>query len=165
MTSTQLVPAIVAPLIVWRVYVRVRRNIGRQRLEPRALKVRIAVFGLVLLVIAAGAAFFLPGLLALLAGVAGSVALAWAGVRLTKFERTPEGDFFTPNTVIGIALSLLLIGRLVYRLTVVYQHASASGERLPYTMGSPLTLGILGLTFGYYVAYYTGVLVQSRRVA
>ena len=36
------------------------------------------------------------------------------GLRLTKFETTDEGHFYIPNVYIGSALSLLLVGRIIY---------------------------------------------------
>lgn len=164
MTSTQIVPAIVVPLVVWRVYVRVRRNIGRQPLQPKRLKVRIAIFSVVLGVVALGSVLVPPSLLGLAAGVAASALLAWAGVRLTRFERTGDGDFYTPNTIIGVLLSLLLVGRLVYRF-IVFRDALTAGQGPTPPVGSPLTLAILGLTFGYYVAYYLGVLSRAKSLA
>ena len=38
----------------------------------------------------------------------------------TKFEVTPQGMFYTPNAHIGIALSLLFVGRVIYRMVVLY---------------------------------------------
>lgn len=46
---------------------------------------------------------------------AGIAALGVYGLRLTRFERTPTGLFYTPNAHLGIALSLLLVLRLGYR--------------------------------------------------
>jgi hypothetical protein len=165
MTSAQLAPAIIFPLIIWRVYVRVRRNIGRQPLVVKHLKVRVWIFAVVTVLFGVGASLHLPLLLALLGGLAGSVVLAWAGIRLTRFERTDAGDFYTPNTLIGVALSLLLVGRVVYRMAVLYPLAT-SGDmaRPPSAFQSPLTLAILGLTFGYYIAYYVGIVVRARHL-
>jgi hypothetical protein len=164
MTSAQLAPAIFLPLVAWRVYVRVRRNVGPQLLEPKRLKARVYIFAAITLLFAVGTAMFPMALPAFAGGVAGSVALAWLGVRLTTFQRTPKGDFYTPNTIIGVGLSLLLVARLAYRFTVIYE-GSAAGSRLSQpTLGSPLTVAILGLMFGYYVAYYIGVLARAKHL-
>jgi hypothetical protein len=165
MTSAQLAPAILFPFILWRVYVRVRRNVGRQPLVVKSLKIRIWIFALLCVLFGAGASLQPGALLAFLGGLVGSVLLAWFGVRLTRFERTQNGDFYTPNTVIGVTLSLLLVGRVVYRFMTLY---SAGVLRpVPGQLGgaqSALTLAILGLTFGYYVAYYVGVLTRARHL-
>lgn len=165
MTSAQLTPAILIPLVVWRIYVRVRRNIGRQRLVAKGLKTRIIIFAVITVLFGAGAALYLPSLAAFGGALVGSVVLAWWGVKLTRFERTSEGDFYTPNTVIGVGLSLILVARVVYRFTVLYPMALHGGApTAPSTFHSPLTLAIVGLTFGYYVAYYVGVLRRARHL-
>lgn len=105
--------------------------------------------------------------IALLEGLAGGaaigVALAWFGLRMTKFEATDAGLFYTPNAAIGIALSVLFIGRLLYRFGAIYL---ASGQFDPATMQSfgrsPLTLLIFGVLAGYYTAYAIGILMWRR---
>lgn len=167
MTTAQLAPAIVLPLILWRVYVRVRRTIGRQRLVLKTLKVRIGIFGVITVLVAATAARYPAALLGLFAGLVVSLGLAWVGVRLTRFERTSDGDFYTPNTVIGVAITLLLVGRFAYRIAVIYPMIAAShdGGALPPTnLQSPLTYAVLGLLLGYYGAYYVGVVMRARHL-
>ncbi|MEO9080099.1 MAG: hypothetical protein ABI268_12420 [Rhodanobacter sp.] len=69
---------------------------------------------------------------------------------------------------------MLLLGRLAWRLTVVYpqmQHAEAmagagNSVQAMSPMGyasSPLTMLVIGLLVGYYIAYYSGVLIHHRR--
>ena len=43
------------------------------------------------------------------------MALGILGLRLTRFETTGEGMLYTPSAHLGIALSTLLVGRIVYR--------------------------------------------------
>jgi hypothetical protein len=163
MTSAQLVPAVLVPLVVWRIYRRVRRNIGPQPYQPRRLKARVIIFSVLILLFAAVAARDSMSLLAYAGGIAASVLLGWLGVRLTTFQREPDAETFTPNTLIGVILSLILVGRIVYRFVVLYS-AMQAGVHPPATpLQSPLTMIILGLTFGYYVAYYAGVLIHWKR--
>jgi len=147
--------------VAWRIYARVRRNIGRQPLQPRRMVVRIAIFSLVSALVGAGV-FMQP---TLLVGLAGGfllgVPLALLGLRLTRFEFTSSGNFYTPNTLIGVTLSALFIGRVVYRI-IVLSDRSSSSPTAPEIFHSPLTLSIFGLTAGYYIAYYAGVLRRNR---
>jgi cytochrome b561 len=103
---------------------------------------------------------------ALLAGIAGGAALAWFGLQHTKFERTEQGDFYTPHTYIGLAVSVLLIGRITYRFFIVYpaMQAATHVDQNPFAafQRSPLTLAIFGVLIGYYVFYYAGVLRASK---
>jgi len=88
-------------------------------------------------------------------------ALGFVGLRLTKFETTVEGHFYQPNAQIGVALSLLLIGRMAYRFWML-SHGPASPVPPPQAFQSPLTLFIIGLTFGYYLVYQIGLFIHSR---
>lgn len=86
------------------------------------------------------------------------------GLRKTKFEPTPLGLFYTPNVHLGIALSLLFVARILYRLVEVY----VLDPHGPHGMGdfarTPLTLGVLGLLGGYYVVYAVGLVRWRRRI-
>ncbi len=88
--------------------------------------------------------------------------LAWLGLRLTRFENSPEGNYYTPNTWIGLSVVLILVGRLAYRLIVISDVVTNNGAR-PTMFQSPLTLSLLGLSAGYYIAYYSGVLFRTHR--
>ena len=164
MTSAQLAPAIVLPLIAWRVYVRVRRNIGRQPLVRRSLRIRIVVWSVLLALFAAIGALHPIALLGLGAGVVLSIALAWVGIRFTRFESTSAGDYYTPNTIIGVLISLLLVARIAYRMSVIFSRTADVGAPPATTFANPLTLGIFGLMAGYYIAYYAGVVIHARHL-
>jgi hypothetical protein len=162
MTSKQLVPALVIPFIAWRVYMRAKRNIGRQPFKPARLQASIAIFSTVVL---GFACFGLPHpntLLALGGGLAVSVALACWGLHLTKFEDTPQGKFYTPNTALGLAVTALFIGRIIYRMITLPEvvHGTLSA---PQPFQSPLTFFLLGVSAGYYIVYSIGVLIRSHR--
>lgn len=161
MKPAQLAPLLIIPLIAWRMYARVRRSIGRQPLQPKRMVVRIAIFGLISLLIGAGAWANTRLLSGLLGGLFLGVPLALLGLRLTKFEITPVEKFYTPNTVIGVTLSALFIGRVIYRI-IVLSDQTGGNPTSPEIFQSPLTLSVFGLTAGYYIAYYTGVLRRAR---
>ena len=155
-------PIIFGGLIVWGLYRRVRRNIGQQKLRP----VR-SVFSIVILtavsVLLVGMAVQLQ-MPKLLLGIGGGillgVPLGLLGLRLTKFETTEAGHFYTPDMRIGIALSVMFAGRMLYRFWVIGNISSASRE--PQMFQSPLTFFIFGLVAGYYIVYHIGILVHAR---
>jgi hypothetical protein len=89
--------------------------------------------------------------------VAGGV-LAVYGLRLTRFERTAQGLFYTPNAYLGVTLSLLLVGRILYRLAEIYSDGLAPAAASADFASSPATLAIFGTLAGYYVAYSLGLL-------
>jgi Protein of unknown function (DUF1453) len=160
MTPAPVMPVLIGGLIAWGIYRRVRRNIGRQPLRPRRITVSIVIFSLVSVL------FFVMSLQhpRLMLGIAGGlllgVLLGFVGLRLTKFETTDEGHFYTPNTHIGVALSALFIGRMLYRFWILHDAATATGHPPPFQ--SPLTFLIFGLIAGYYIVYYIGLFVHTH---
>jgi hypothetical protein len=161
MNPSQFVPLLFVGLVVWRMWVRLRRNVGRQALRPRRMVVRIVILAVVTCVLA-GISFANQHLLiGLGSGLVLGCPLAWLGLRMTKFETTAEGRFYTPNSVIGILLTLLFVGRLCYRLMVVLPNAR-NAPMQPALMQSPLSFFVFGLLAGYYVAYYGAILMRHR---
>jgi len=148
---------LLVPLIVWRIYSRVRRLVGRQRLSRVRPWITITVFPLLALLLAL-AARSRPERLGFLAGglVAGAC-LGVYGLKRTRFETTPQGIFYTPDLHLGIALSLLFFGRIAYRVFEVYALRSAAPNDFSGFAASSLTLGVFGLLAGYYVRYAVGL--------
>lgn len=157
-------PILIGGYFAWVIYRRVRRNIGQQKLRHTRIIISLcflALFSAVIIFVGVmqnnttilltfGGGMLLGG------------GLGLVGLRLTRFETTEAGHFYTPNTYIGAALTLLLAGRMFYRLMVVNNLANASSAHSPPPMQSPLTYFILGLTFGYYIVYYIGLFVHTH---
>ncbi|MEQ1519198.1 MAG: hypothetical protein ABL931_22195, partial [Usitatibacteraceae bacterium] len=145
--------------IVWRLYSRIRRLIGRQRSRAFRHWAAAIFFPLLVVLVAVGAMRSPLAEGALLAGVACGVALAVWGLRLTKFEKTDLGFFYTPNAHIGIAISLLFIARIGYRFMQMSALTSAEARLTMQDFGrSPLTLVIFGVMAGYYAWYAVGLI-------
>lgn len=154
------VPILIGGLVAWSLYRRVRRNIGRQRLRPVRSLVSIVILALV-----AGMLCFLSlGIAKLMAGIGGGILLGALlgilGLRLTKFETNDAGRFYTPDTRIGVALTLLFVGRMAYRFWVVRHAAAAPHSPPPFQ--SALTYFVFGLIAGYYILYHAGLIQHSR---
>jgi hypothetical protein len=160
MASAPVVPILFGGLIVWSIYRRVRRNIGRQKLRPQRIIVSIVVLSAVSLISLGLSLGDMPLLAGSAGGLALGVALGFVGLRLTRFETTEEGHFYTPNTMIGVALSALFIGRLVYRMWVLKDAAAAPYHHPAFQ--SPLTFFIFGSVAGYYIVYYIGLFVHTH---
>lgn len=165
LTARQLVPAFLIALFAWRVYMRVRRNIGRQALNPRRLKASIALFSVVAAIFLLSGFFHPLTAAALAGGLALAVPVALYGLKLTKFEDTPDGKFYTPNTALGIGISALFIGRIAYRFLVLYPATGLQTPQAQPAFQSPLTYFLFGLGAGYFIAYQSGVLIRSRQPA
>ena len=156
---------LVVALVVWRVYSRIRRVIGRQRLSTVRPWITVVVFPLVAaLVLATSIVHPLTGV-ALLGGAAVGIGLGVLGTRLTRFEATPAGLFYTPNAHLGIGLSLLLGLRLGYRFVTLQINGGPFDPQAMQLGASPLTMAIFGTLAGYYVTYAIGLLRWRAQVA
>ncbi len=162
MTSSQLVPTLLVPFIVWRVYSRVRRNIGRQPYRSRRLLGSAIFFSIVTALLALMATPHHAALGALAGGLLVAVALGAVSLKLTTWENSAAGEFYTPNRTIGLAVTLLFIGRLVYRVVTLTAAPAADGPP-PAMFQSPLTFFIFGITAGYYITYYLGLYIRGRQ--
>jgi hypothetical protein len=164
MSHDSYVFAAMAALILLALYRRFRSAFGRQPLQPTRMKLRIAILSVVALLLAVRVLHSPELAAAGLVGLAAGAALAWFGLRLTKFDVTPGGIFYTPNGYIGAVLAAVLVGRLAYRFLVLYpgmQAAAQSGDPFATFQRSPLTVALIGIVIGYYVAYCAGLLARG----
>ena len=150
--------------IAWRVYWRFRRSIGRQRFVAARSWLSVTLFPLLVVLVAVSLRFQPQAMGGSLAGgLILGVALGLLGLRLTRFEVASDGLYYVPSAHLGIALSTLLVARIVYR----YVTASAAGgdpAAAPMAMHlTPLTLALVGTLIGYYVTYAAGLLRWSVR--
>lgn len=165
-----LTPILVGALLVWAVARRLRRNFGRQPLQPARLWLRIGILTLVgALLLATSATRDARMLGALAGGLACGLGLGYLGLRHTRFEVTPQGRFYTPHTYIGLAVTLLFVGRLVYRFLYLANGANGAltgdAPAAAAYQRSPLTVGMFAVLIGYYVLFYAGVLFRTRDAA
>ena len=167
MHSKLIVPIVVAALVGVRLYLRMRRSFGRQRVQPRRMTVRISIFAVLVALLALLTRGNAQAVAALLGGGACGAALGHLGLRHTRFESTAEGRFYTPHTYIGLTVTVLFLARLAYDFIVVYHGASPVAASGPAALPreSPLTLAISGAFIAYYLMYYTGILRRSRQPA
>lgn len=156
--------AAITAIVAFGVYRRVRRNIGRQTLTANRQYFRMAFFTLICVLLAFSHPLQPAGVAYIASGLIVGALIGWFALRHTGFEATPQGYFYTPHLYIGIAVTALFIGRLLYRLVVVYgaMNQAAPGAP-PATDSNPLTLGILFLTASYYIVYCTGLLLWLRK--
>jgi hypothetical protein len=161
--STLALVALV-PLLAWRIYIRFRRMVGRQRLSPARPWITLGVFTAFMVLLAFAAHSQVERLWWIAAGFPAGALLAVYGLRLTRFEPTPHGLFYTPNAHLGIALSLVFLGRILYRMFEVFSLQAAGASGPPSFTRSPLTLAVFGILAGYYMTYSLGLIRWRRRV-
>jgi len=157
-----LVPVGFGALILWRTYSRIRRMVGRQHLSRVRPWITVTIFPLLFALLASLSLAKPMSLLALAGGAAIGIGLGIYGLRVTRFEITPQGLFYTPSAHVGIALSLLFVGRILYRLVMIYGQPGAPVEPQANYATTPLTMLIFGTLAGYYVTYAIGLLRWRR---
>ncbi len=154
----------VAALLAWVAYSRIRRMVGRQLLRPYRPWLTVVLFSTLIGLMTLTSLPRPLNTLALIGGVASGAALAIYGLRLTRFEQTESGLFYTPNAHLGIVLSLLFIGRIAYRAYQLQQASALATAQPADFVQSPLTLAIFGMLAGYYVSYAIGLIRSPRRL-
>ena len=152
-------------LIAWRVYARVRRLVGRQKLSRYRPWITLVIFPLLVALVALPSLARPVNLLWLVAALVGGACLGIYGLSRTRFEAIPdEGLFYTPNAPLGIALSLVFVARIAYRLVEIFVLGPAIPRGPVEFAQSPLTLAAFGLLAGYYISYATGLVCWRLRV-
>ncbi len=163
--DTHLITVVaVVALIGWRMVARIRRVIGRQRLSPARPWFTVLLFPLILLLLLFTGLAHPMTTAAMAAGVAVGIVLGLYGTRLTRFEVTQAGLFYTPNAHLGIALSVLLVLRLGYRFVTLQLGGQPFDPQSMQLGNSPLTMAIFGTLAGYYVTYAIGLLRWRAQV-
>ena len=154
-----------ATVILFAIYRRYRRNVGRQRLSPKRMILRILLLCVAGVFLGQAVIVRPLALVEVLISLALGLAAAFVGLRLTKFERTSEGDFYTPNTYVSLAVFGIFIVRLAYRLIFEFQTGApqaANGNPFLGYGSNPLVAAPFFLLVGYYAFYYGGVLLRSH---
>ena len=143
---------------------RIAGNFGRRPWRPVRTGIRLGLLSLALLALLA-AAIYVPGAgLAVALGIAAGATLAGFALHHNHAEIVDGVAGYTPNPWIGGLLSLLLVGRLLWRMGRVDTAIMTSGSAGFGQQASPLTLGIAAMLVGFYVVNSIGLFVQMRRL-
>lgn len=157
MNITTLALLVLTPFLVWRVYSRLRSKMGRQRSIVTRHWTGLGVFTAMVLVPATELVARPMVMAWLVAGAAGGIAYGVWGLRLTRFEATDDGCYFTPNARLGILIAMLFTGRVLYIGFEIYANQGSSVP-VPRFTDSPLTMLVVGLTGGYFGTFSAGLL-------
>ncbi len=165
MQLTTIALLILIPLLIWRIYSRVKRIFVRQEslMWKHALGATLFPFMLV----AAGASL-LPDLFAVACLGGAAVAGGWLAVfalKKTRFENHGRRFFFKPYDRFGIVLCLLLAARVLQIGVEIYasrQGLSAQPVTQEALLHDPLSLVPFGLLAAYLAVYSIGMLRWRR---
>jgi hypothetical protein len=159
-----------AALVIFVVYRRLQRTFGRQPMRPARMVVRMVLFAVLAALLPATALRSTAFGGAASGGILVGVLLAVWGASRTRFERAGVQLYYVPHTYTGIAVSLLFIGRVAFRLLQAYQNNHGAGAPVGRPPGlasyvsSPLTLGLFFVLVGYYLCYYGLVLWKAKHL-
>jgi hypothetical protein len=163
MLPTPVVAAVLAPLVLWRMYSRIKRLTTRQRSKVWRHRTTLVFFPLLVLLLAVLSLQTMPvALVALGAGLPLGAVLGRFATARTKFEQVGEAYYFTPHAPVGMLVALLFIGRMGYRAYEYYALGSLAHHEF---VTSPLTLFIFGILAGYYMTFAAGLLAWRKRTA
>jgi cytochrome b561 len=155
MTPETYLPYFAVPLVLWRVYMRVKRLTSRQRSNRTRHWFSVVLFSLFLLGFGVAALGHPLALAALGLCTAAGAGLALVALRRTQFEQADGQVYFTPHARIGLLVAMLFVGRILWRLVDMTLHAPAPNDN---PAAHPANMVVFGLLAGYYVMYAAGIL-------
>jgi hypothetical protein len=148
---------VLAPLLVWRVYSRVKGMMKRQRSIMQRHYTGALVFTALVLVTGSQLLDQLGALAWLVVGTLGGIAYAVWGLKLTRFETVKEGYFFTPNARLGLIIAMLFVASVMYVGFEIYAN-QGMGTATPKATDYVFFMPSLGLMAGYFGMYSVGLL-------
>ena len=161
MSLTTVALILLVPVLVWRIYQRVKSQLTRQRSILSRHYTGLLVFGAMVLVPLTQLLDRPLSLAALALGAIAGLALGSYGVRKTRFEDTPEGYYFTPPLRMGILVAMLLVARVIYLGIEIYMN-QGSARPNPRFSDSEATMFCVGLA-GAYFATFSATLMRWRQ--
>ena len=160
--STPIVAAVLVPFVLWRVYQRIKRRMVRQHSQAWRHWIGVILFPLIVVMLTIAALAHPLSLAGMAAGLAAGAVLGVIGLRKTVYEKIGADFYYTPNAHIGVLVSMLFVGRLLYRGYEFYVLGTSHQQDFA---SSPLTLIVFGVLAGYYTTYAAGILRWRKSAA
>jgi drug/metabolite transporter (DMT)-like permease len=156
--------ALIALFILYRIYLRLRRNVGWQWLNSRRLQVSTAVLTLLGITMVALGASRTSSLISDAAGIVIGLILAYYGSATTRFNQREKRLYYLPNTWIGAIVTALFFGRILYRIydAATLSRVHSTGEAQVIFGG--WSAGLMLVMVSYYVAYNLFLLRKQRQL-
>lgn len=155
------VVALWAVLLPFALLQRYRFGKARRRAQPWIVRTNAWLLSLSALPFVLGAwvsGHWMPGaLLHALAGLAAGIVLGVAGAWTTRYERTPEGLYYTPNPWLVLGITLLVAARIALGVWQLLRHlrteAPVVGTTAAMLADHASLFALAGLLLGHYGAY------------
>ncbi|MDU0205919.1 hypothetical protein ACYEXS_13360 [Paenibacillus sp. MAH-36] len=159
--------AIPAVLICFFIYRRTKRTIGFQKLAKGRLKFRLTLFSIL------GIAIFLLGFvhpihfIGYLIGLAAGAGLGLTAIRHTRFEHRADGCYYRTHLWIEIAVLVLFLSRIIYRVAFIALSPNASSmnpaDPTQFTK-DPVTAGVFFIIVSYYILFFGYLLREESKL-
>jgi phosphate/sulfate permease len=163
MSITTAALILLVPVLVWRIYQRLKSQMTRQRSIMSRHYTGLLVFGAMVLVVLTQLLDRPLSLAALALGAIAGLGLGIHGVRKTRFEDTPEGYYFTPPMRQGILVAMLLVARVIYLGIEIYMNQGSS-RPTPRFSDSEATMFCVGLTGAYFATFSASLMRWRQRL-
>lgn len=148
---------VLTPLLVWRIYSRLKQMVVRQRSIIARHWTGLAMFTALVLIVGSEVRHSAELLGWLAVGVAGGIGYGIWGLRLSRLEATEQGAYFTPHPRLGIIAAMLVAARVLYVGFEIYVDQQAGLPMQRFT-DAPLTVLALSFAGAYYASYNAGLL-------
>ena len=165
MQLTTLALLILIPLLIWRVYMRLKQFFVRQESLVWKHWTGAGLFGLLLLVSAGTLLADGPALASLVGGTVAGGWLAFFALRKTRFETVGRRYFFKPYDRFGILVCMLFAARVLQIGVELYMNRQAEVPQLitrDMLLRHPLSCVAFGLLAGYLATFSIGMLRWRR---
>jgi hypothetical protein len=165
---------IIAALILFSIYRRVRRNIGWQQLSQGKIWFRTVLLFIIGLIFLGEGIFHPISLISDVVGILIGIVLAYYSAGMTRFEKREGGLYYRPNTWIGSIVTIIFLGRLGYRIYGIYTQGSLGAlqasqtngwQNIGYAVGNSWTAGLMLIMFAYYVIYFILLLRKQKHLS
>lgn len=158
---------VLLPLALWQRY---RLGKARRKAWPWLVKSNAWLLLVSSVVFLAGMALttlWWPGALVYaLAGMGAGLILGMVGLRLSRFEYTPQGMFYTPNAWLILGLTLLVVLRLTLSLVELWRYWQGAGALAGVPVFEHASLfAVAGLLLGYTLCFHWGLRRKLGRAA
>ncbi|NOV04665.1 hypothetical protein [Paenibacillus planticolens] len=159
--------AIPIVLIGFFIYRRTKRTIGFQKLSKGRLRFRLTLFSIL------GIFIFLLGFIhpihfiGYIIGLAAGTGLGLTAIRHTRFEHRADGWYYRTHLWIEIAVLVLFISRIAYRLAFIGLSANPASmnpaDPSQFTK-DPVTAGVFFIIVSYYILFFGYLLREETKL-
>jgi membrane protein CcdC involved in cytochrome C biogenesis len=161
---------IIALLVIFALYRRIRRTVGAQDLIPRRLRARSYIFIVIGILLLFSSYKYPIAYVSDAVGIILGLVLSYFAIKTTQFEHRERGWVYRPNGWIGGIVLALFFARIIYRFYEAYhmmQNGHGTGANAANSMqsnliGDPWTAGMIFILFSYYPCYFLFLARKAR---